>query len=614
MITHRRPAGIPVWLGMVALVGALVAPHGFARADTQSCTSEMGGVEIDGNLVADAPGKYDWFGPAGQGFLQTGASCGQPIQQAIIGNLAIKCISPMVRDDCNAGGSKDASVFGSTADKNNSCLVTGLQPWQCKTGDVPQKNDLTEAYAAVFQDQEPTSPTFGDHLLFVAVGHRSTDGDNHLDFEFNQAGVTTCINGVIVGGPGTELTGGRTLGDFIVSVDFSGGGNNGQVSLRTWEANAGAPCGYAYSNPIPDQLGPLGFACTNTNPLDDKADVPVTAPCQAWQPSSQCQLGANYETRQFIEVIVNLSDAGVFDDLVCGANSTLMYKSRSAPSFTAELKDFIRTEFQILPPPPCAIVGPDSVCPGATAQFCGPDGFIYSWTATGATIISGDPTAQCVTVQAGSTCGSYTVELTVSDATSCSGTCEKTVNVTDTSNPVLVGVPTGGDLGCNPTPPSCATVTATDDCDASPTVTCVPGTITGTCNKSQTFTYTATDDCGNSAVSTATYTWKEDTTNPVLVGVPTGGDLGCNPTPPTCGNVTATDNCDGTRPVTCTPGTITGECLKSQTFTYSAVDLCGNSASSSATYTWKEDTTNPVLVGVPAGGDLGCNPTLPTCA
>ncbi|HZN79100.1 MAG TPA: HYR domain-containing protein, partial [Mycobacterium sp.] len=219
---------------------------------------------------------------------------------------------------------------------------------------------------------------------------------------------------------------------------------------------------------------------------------------------------------------------------------------------------------------------------------------------------------------AGSACNdSYTVKLVVTDGQTCPSNCEKTINVVDTSAPVLSGVPSGGDLGCNPTTlPSCATATATDNCDSSPTVTCVPGAITGTCNKSQTFTYTATDDCGNSAVSTATYTWKQDTTNPVLVGVPAGGDLGCNPTLPTCANVTATDNCDGSLgAATCVPGAITGAgCLKSQTFVYSAVDACGNSASTSAIYTWKEDTTEPVLAGVPDGGDLGCNPaTLPSC-
>ena len=57
MSTHRKPAGAPFRASLLALTCALVAPYGLARADAQSCTTEMGGVEIDGNLVADAPGN-----------------------------------------------------------------------------------------------------------------------------------------------------------------------------------------------------------------------------------------------------------------------------------------------------------------------------------------------------------------------------------------------------------------------------------------------------------------------------------------------------------------------------------------------------------------------------
>jgi hypothetical protein len=188
----------------------------------------------------------------------------------------------------------------------------------------------------------------------------------------------------------------------------------------------------------------------------------------------------------------------------------------------------------------------------------------------------------------------------------------------DLTPPVLSGIPAGGDLGCNPTRPSCdAGVTANDNCDGSVAVTCTPGAITGSpCGYSQTFTYSAEDACGNPVSETVTYTWKEDLTPPVLSGIPAGGDLGCNPTRPSCdAGVTANDNCDGSVAVTCTPGAITGTACNSysQTFTYSAMDACGNPVSETVTYTWKEDLTPPVLSGLPAGGDLGCNPTRPSC-
>ena len=178
----------------------------------------------------------------------------------------------------------------------------------------------------------------------------------------------------------------------------------------------------------------------------------------------------------------------------------------------------------------------------------------------------------------------------------------------DTTAPVLGNLPQGSDLGCNPkTLPTCSTaVTAKDNCDGDLTasVVCTPGTITGNgdCRRSQIFTYTVKDSCGNEASAQVTYSWKEDTTAPVLSKLPQGGDLGCNPKKlPTCARgVLATDNCDGnlTASVVCTPGQIVsnGDCSRTQTFTYTVKDSCGNEASAQVTYTWKEDTTAPVIV------------------
>jgi len=110
-------------------------------------------------------------------------------------------------------------------------------------------------------------------------------------------------------------------------------------------------------------------------------------------------------------------------------------------------------------------------------------------------------------------------------------------------------------------------------------------------------TWTATNnDTGQQVTCVQTIT-VVDTTPPVLQNVPAGGDLGCNPTPPSCdANVTALDDCDGSVPVTCTPGSvISNGCHRTQTFTYSATDSCGNTVSQDVTYTWAEDTTPPEI-------------------
>ncbi|WP_163708036.1 hypothetical protein, partial [Mangrovibacterium lignilyticum] len=101
-----------------------------------------------------------------------------------------------------------------------------------------------------------------------------------------------------------------------------------------------------------------------------------------------------------------------------------------------------------------------------------------------------------------------------------------------------------------------------------------------------------------------------DNEAPVLPELPAGGDLGCNPTPPVCiDNLIATDNCAGEIAVVCEAGEITGDCSKSQTFTYTATDACDNSSVGEVIYAWKEDLESPVITADMPGEDLGCNPT-----
>jgi hypothetical protein len=157
-------------------------------------------------------------------------------------------------------------------------------------------------------------------------------------------------------------------------------------------------------------------------------------------------------------------------------------------------------------------------------------------------------------------------------------------------------------LGCN-TPPSCNQgVTASNEC-GTVSATCTPGTVSnsGTCGRSQTFHYHAETSCGAAANADVTYTWTVASA-PVFSSLPTGGALGCNASPPSCGNVTASNQC-GAATVTCTPANIiVNGCNRSQSFHYHAVASCGGVADSSVSYTWKVsssvsiNTPNPLPV------------------
>jgi hypothetical protein len=137
--------------------------------------------------------------------------------------------------------------------------------------------------------------------------------------------------------------------------------------------------------------------------------------------------------------------------------------------------------------------------------------------------------------------------------------------------------------------------------------------ISNGCARSQTRTFTATDACGNTATASRTATWTADVTAPVITA--TGGSLslGCNPTQAgingALGSASATDAC-GVPTVSSSDGAVVSNgCARSQTRTFTAVDACGNSSTTSRTATWTADVTAPVITATGGSLSLGCNPT-----
>ena len=182
----------------------------------------------------------------------------------------------------------------------------------------------------------------------------------------------------------------------------------------------------------------------------------------------------------------------------------------------------------------------------------------------------------------GDGCGKQQI-FTYSATDACGNTATGTATYTwkvDTEAPVLTGCPTDNPtVQCYADVPAAATVTALDGCDGAIDVVFKetqsnPGS---SCNNIITRTWTAVDECDNEASCTQTIT-VEDTEAPAMT-LPIGGDLGCN-NPPVCADIIAEDNCDGQIPVGCTPGEVAYDgCIATQTFTYTAEDVCGNTAS-----------------------------------
>ena len=211
---------------------------------------------------------------------------------------------------------------------------------------------------------------------------------------------------------------------------------------------------------------------------------------------------------------------------------------------------------------------------------------------------------------------SYTIVRTWSATDDCANTTVATqlVTVADTTPPDLFGVPGDVDVECGniPMPPS---VTATDVCDAAVTPGFSETRINGPCPDTYTLqrVWTATDDCGNTAMATQLVN-VSDTTAPGLNGVPADTTAECDaiPDPP---NVTANDNCDATVQPSMTPQVIGGGCPNEFTLlrVWSASDDCGNTVAATQTIT-VIDTTPPEAncpSVIELVGDENCQAPLP---
>src|SRR6187549_3933345 len=189
------------------------------------------------------------------------------------------------------------------------------------------------------------------------------------------------------------------------------------------------------------------------------------------------------------------------------------------------------------------------------------------------------------------------------------------ITLRDNTAPVLSGVPANTTAECSAVPVA-ATPTASDNCDASPTISysqVSTQTNTGACtdqNYTLTRTWTATDNCGNASSKTQVIT-VSDNTAPALSGVPANTTAECSAVP-SAATPTASDNCDATPTITYNESstqTTNGSCTdQNYTLTrkWTATDNCGNSCSKTQVIT-VSDNTAPVLSGVPANTTAECS-------
>ena len=175
---------------------------------------------------------------------------------------------------------------------------------------------------------------------------------------------------------------------------------------------------------------------------------------------------------------------------------------------------------------------------------------------------------------------------TATDACGNQNTATQILTVRDATPPVLVGVPADAAVEYDAVP-TAPVVTTVDNCDPAPVVTMTESRTAGSClqNYNLIRTWTATDACGNQRVATQILT-VQDTTPPVLVGVPPDTTVASDAVPPPP-VVTATDSADPAPVVTMTETNLPGISTPGYQLvrTWTATDACGNQTSARQTIT-----------------------------
>lgn len=218
-----------------------------------------------------------------------------------------------------------ASIFTGGGSKDQ----LDISQWQWKNGSVPDKDDVTNSFAAVY--------SVGSQRLYFGADRLANNGDAQIGFWFFQNVVKLGANGTFVDQNGNPAT--HKVGDVLVLSNFVQGGS--QSNIQVFEVTAVNPDGSVSlllleSGATGDArvCTPDGNACAATNGTDTPSLDPAYTPKFGTQ--------GTYPIVSFFEGGLDLTALGLGGE--CFPN--FLVETRSSQSITAVLKDFTLKELQ----------------------------------------------------------------------------------------------------------------------------------------------------------------------------------------------------------------------------------------------------------------------------
>ncbi|WP_169744660.1 T9SS type A sorting domain-containing protein [Siansivirga zeaxanthinifaciens] len=662
-------------------------------------SSVIAGFGVDADIEADiisfgnlaASGTDDWFdyatGEPGKGIidissipagLQAGANVAVQLGMAqnvfyVDSNNRTWLDALYARDQRTNGNNKDATVFGAASDKNIANPLT----WTVKNGDVPQKNDIIDVYAHLRREAPFGGAFAGQEFALVGASTRSQDGTSYIDFEYFRGKIDVSNTGLVYEEPlNYGLEGGHTafkfdtdgiptqLGDIILSVNYTNGGNVADIRIFVWVdlEGIGAAELQAY-NALPNLPFLFGDGNGGFDYYDGGTDagtygyaqiVPKGGQTAIWaQVNSDAVEGTPWPTIDkggsptadglypqfgFAEIAINATAFGLDSNSDSGAPcespfGSFLVKTRSSDSFVAELKDLVGPfDFgDVVEIEPQIAENCTQGSKVLTASLINPGQLIinYSWFKDG--VYTGITGSQFTVTEPG--IHTYTVYATA-------GTTDPVTGLPDSScfNTAQIDSEPGSDLSilC-PTDPN---ISCTDQTGISTAFTTflgglnitggvgtvdtkiyIGGTLGTDCVATGTLydnTYqfpdfscvggsldvhfVVSDECGQIECCTATFTVLPDTKAPTFDAAPADiADISCDAALPTQETLTASDDCS-TVNVVASVDPYERDICGGNTITYRwvATDACNNETVVTKSFNILPDTKAPTFDADPA--------------
>ena len=263
------------------------------------------------------------------------------------------------------GGGSSIARTGVLADPGNATIFTGggskdpidisSWAWKDNTGGLPDKDNITNAYAAAYTNN-------GQLLIYFGADRFANDGDAQLGFWFFQQNITVNPNG--------SFNGVHQVGDLLVLANFSNGGAVTTIQVLEWVGSGGDQKGGTMQLVLNENAARCGPTLTGDEACAISNALPTAAP---WPYTPKSGAPGTFPQFSFFEGGINIT--AVFNGSTPPCFSSFLAETRSSTSTTAVLKDFVVGAF-----PVCG-VEITKTCPSSRFN-ADQTAFIYSYNGT----------------------------------------------------------------------------------------------------------------------------------------------------------------------------------------------------------------------------------------